>query len=675
MTRLAEHKKRWLDNDQLDEELRHERSKLKAAKDFDETKHPRDQSGKFTDKGKGAPSAASLTEGALDQAARLAGLMTDENRERLTILDLKTGKLLAEGPPGEEATTKARLEGIVDAPESDETLRLKIYTDDQSLLSLHSHPDSTAFSAGDWGVFMGTAFGMNVVVGPDGAGYVATKPDDFRAPTPRKVREKYDEIQEEVFEEMVGSDDFDAGKVIEETNRRLADHLGIEFSTFTSEGRRPAPSAPDVTGYMTAMVKARAMHEVAATKKWAYHGTEDFVLKEGRAYHPQELPEKYPRGTIKECFHNAAMLAIEHPELTYVEGYAKGAIIPVHHAWCVDDKGNVIDNTWPDPGEEYVGVPFRTKWLTRYIVKNKTYGVLGAYWANFPIETGADDSWKGEDEKQEHLRARFEKEWDESKHPRDEGGQFTDKGGGDLLPGPPKAEELWTDKERSLPWEARQAYSSLDEMLDDVPAVQEEMTKVLNKGEGLDVGIKAKTLDVEGMSKEERDQAIRDAMTKGKGPVILIAQPKTRESATDKVQRRYGGRHTAIHDLVRATVAVDTPDEFSEVMQGLRAEMDKRGWVLVSRPESRWDHPAEGGYRDLIFKIGRPGKLPVEVQVNTKAMLTAKVAGHDLYVEARNIKRTASAEKRDLTDEEKAEVDALESRMSEIYEEAARASE
>ena len=72
----------------------------------------------------------------------------------------------------------------------------------------------------------------------------------------------------------------------------------------------------------------------------------------------------------KECFSNAACYAQSYG-LLYAEGYAD-AIIPTHHAWCVDPwSWKVIDPTWyqHDHCEEatYFGVLLSHADLWRHI--------------------------------------------------------------------------------------------------------------------------------------------------------------------------------------------------------------------------------------------------------------------------------------------------------------------
>jgi hypothetical protein len=75
-------------------------------------------------------------------------------------------------------------------------------------------------------------------------------------------------------------------------------------------------------------------------------------------------------GRPRECFRNAATLALRKPDLyVYVEGYAVNRWVAMHtvaHAWCVGSDNFVVDRTW-DEGTEYFGVPFRHDYLRRVL--------------------------------------------------------------------------------------------------------------------------------------------------------------------------------------------------------------------------------------------------------------------------------------------------------------------
>ena len=121
------------------------------------------------------------------------------------------------------------------------------------------------------------------------------------------------------------------------------------------------------------------------------HPLAKLIISRGVEGRGQALPQKYRAGEMKQCYRNAAHLAQEHRELTYVEGYAS-SIIPTEHAWCIDEEGNVIDNTWifdevlPED-QTYIGLAFDTKFLTVAILEQGYYGILSEFWrSGYTIE-------------------------------------------------------------------------------------------------------------------------------------------------------------------------------------------------------------------------------------------------------------------------------------------------
>jgi hypothetical protein len=107
---------------------------------------------------------------------------------------------------------------------------------------------------------------------------------------------------------------------------------------------------------------------LAATEKlratppgFVYAGLGDFLQRHGRFWTPGPRPKGFRAMTPKYCFDNAYRVVTDarhrRRDLRYVEGIAL-SVIPVHHAWVVDEAGTVIDPTWPTPGGSYFGVPF-----------------------------------------------------------------------------------------------------------------------------------------------------------------------------------------------------------------------------------------------------------------------------------------------------------------------------
>ena len=86
------------------------------------------------------------------------------------------------------------------------------------------------------------------------------------------------------------------------------------------------------------------------------------------------------RGHLLECYRKAAMFAMKHPELKYVEGFAFGPPNDVvyAHSWNVDDKGRVIERTWYQPddwveGTTYYGVVVEIKEVAKRLLERDVF--------------------------------------------------------------------------------------------------------------------------------------------------------------------------------------------------------------------------------------------------------------------------------------------------------------
>lgn len=128
--------------------------------------------------------------------------------------------------------------------------------------------------------------------------------------------------------------------------------------------------------------------------KGEYKGYEDFVLRHGKLFKhgPSESAVEYEfhATTEKQCFRNALTAALNHPELTYVEGWAFTGVLPVHHAWLVDSEGRVHDPTWDGrdlSGERvYLGVPFETDYLAKTVFRKKTDTLFDRLGGGVPLD-------------------------------------------------------------------------------------------------------------------------------------------------------------------------------------------------------------------------------------------------------------------------------------------------
>ena len=139
---------------------------------------------------------------------------------------------------------------------------------------------------------------------------------------------------------------------------------------------------------------------------YKYSSSEDLVLKQGKFFTPEKRPDGIELGPKKECFANAAKLALERSNLTYVEGYAMvndRLPLPIAHAWCVDKKGRVVDNTWEKPGVAYFGVPFKTSYLAKKLSETGVYGILsGSVGSSDFLKDGVPSDWIADIKKQKN---------------------------------------------------------------------------------------------------------------------------------------------------------------------------------------------------------------------------------------------------------------------------------
>ncbi len=92
----------------------------------------------------------------------------------------------------------------------------------------------------------------------------------------------------------------------------------------------------------------------------------------------------YRKQTPRHCFHNAWNYSLIFDDLTYYEGFAYAGLITVHHAWCVDSEGLVVDPTWrktiqrdlPENEWDYFGVGFDSHALNLWWQAKYTASVL-----------------------------------------------------------------------------------------------------------------------------------------------------------------------------------------------------------------------------------------------------------------------------------------------------------
>jgi hypothetical protein len=113
----------------------------------------------------------------------------------------------------------------------------------------------------------------------------------------------------------------------------------------------------------------------------------EFVVANGQEWTGTRWTKFRGRGYRKMekqmCFANAWYMSLIFDELTYYDGWASAGVWPVHHGWCVDDNGLVVDPTWrklnhenPEEEWEYFGVGFDSHALHSWMCQKHTSSVL-----------------------------------------------------------------------------------------------------------------------------------------------------------------------------------------------------------------------------------------------------------------------------------------------------------
>ena len=116
---------------------------------------------------------------------------------------------------------------------------------------------------------------------------------------------------------------------------------------------------------------------------FAYRTHDGLILAEG-TFHPwRPRPPWVHKGPDKMCYANAMGVAIQHG-LRYVEGYAHGVLIPVLHAWVLDDEGYVIETTWSEERHEhhlYLGIELNPTAVMARCAETGWWGLFGNDWS------------------------------------------------------------------------------------------------------------------------------------------------------------------------------------------------------------------------------------------------------------------------------------------------------
>jgi hypothetical protein len=105
---------------------------------------------------------------------------------------------------------------------------------------------------------------------------------------------------------------------------------------------------------------------------------EAVLLEHGCPFIGIARPKGFRLRAQKNCYMNAAIVAVDQGRGTYVEGLAigRGGLMP--HAWLTLDGTNAVDITWREPAGEcqYFGIPFSAEVLRKFTTRTRTYGPL-----------------------------------------------------------------------------------------------------------------------------------------------------------------------------------------------------------------------------------------------------------------------------------------------------------
>jgi hypothetical protein len=133
--------------------------------------------------------------------------------------------------------------------------------------------------------------------------------------------------------------------------------------------------------YLTKMIKEEAelIESFGQGKEFKHKGFSSLILNYGRAY--SQVIDPTFKGEKRQCFANCTKGILRYSSLIYCEGYGMHHIFPhkVHHAWLINELGEVIDPTWgKESGQEhaYFGIAFHRQFVHKIIAKSKHYGLL-----------------------------------------------------------------------------------------------------------------------------------------------------------------------------------------------------------------------------------------------------------------------------------------------------------
>ena len=141
------------------------------------------------------------------------------------------------------------------------------------------------------------------------------------------------------------------------------------------------------------------------------------------------------------------------------------------------------------------------------------------------------------------------------------------------------------------------------------------------------------------------------SMTNG---TAKIPKLKDQNTAVGKSEGEYGGDHSRLVDICRASIIYNS---YKDLMEGLGKSKEM---ITLVREKNRFAEPTLAGYRDILLNVRLSNGHIAELQLHLQQIMDVKNGvGHKLYEEVRSIERAAKEAARALTPEEAAKVDQL----------------
>ncbi|WP_173424733.1 RelA/SpoT domain-containing protein [Photobacterium sanctipauli] len=182
----------------------------------------------------------------------------------------------------------------------------------------------------------------------------------------------------------------------------------------------------------------------------------------------------------------------------------------------------------------------------------------------------------------------------------------------------------------------QQPYSDFESMYHAAPAAQHELANLINE-----ISLVTETASV-------------------------VPPVKSKERAEVKINTELNGQVDKITDLARASIVADDIPSLVQAFELMNKEVE------IVAIKNRFKSPTESGYRDLKMLVQLPkSKMIAEVQLHLSAISTVKNGEeHEIYEQVQHIERNALAEKRDITEFEKAQIAKLRATSKNLYHDA-----